>query len=171
MPYLVLRDGATVPKALSESKQGLPDGTVVTVYDTESNIYLAGDVIADADVSPTVVQRLEAGDAHVSSLLQHVEEGDETYRALSQMSPDQKREFARAADIAALGPNPKDVGATGLTAAPGVIDPAAAAERSQAQAEAGETVNVNAPVDEGDGAKEAPKRGGGRGRGSGSEES
>jgi hypothetical protein len=74
MPYLVTCEAGssvTVPKAVGEMKD---DEGVTRFYDTEGVLYMRGDIIADADVSPTV-RELYDGDpeapavAHLHSVL------------------------------------------------------------------------------------------------------
>jgi hypothetical protein len=77
MPYLVTCEpgtSVTIPKAVGEMKD---DTGKVHFYDHEGHIYARGDIVADEDVSPVVVE-LMSGDpskpavAHVKSVLRKI---------------------------------------------------------------------------------------------------
>lgn len=69
MPYEVLLDGATVPKSVGP----LTDANGVQVgHQHQSKVYMKGDILADDDVSPVVVELLENKDPHTSTVLKKV---------------------------------------------------------------------------------------------------
>jgi len=134
MPYKVTQDGATVLTSRGEltDANGAPNGQ----YDHSGHVYLKGAVLPDEAVSPVHKKLLEEGDEHTSSFLEKVDD-EEVNTLLEEMTPEQKELYDRAAEEARLGPAPLDYGVTGATAAPGVTDPAAAAEKAQAEAAEG----------------------------------
>lgn len=69
MPYEVLVDEVTVPKAFDTYKDG--DGKV-TGYDSKAYTRFKGDVLDDEDVHPTVREAYDNGDDHVTSILKKV---------------------------------------------------------------------------------------------------
>ena len=73
MPYKVLKDGATIVRAIGPELE-LPGGG--TTFDHEAEVYEAGTILQDEDVSPVVVRLLDSGDEHIASLIKRVEEGD-----------------------------------------------------------------------------------------------
>lgn len=134
MPYEVLGTDVTIPKSLSVTKN--PDGS--ETHDHVSRVYTRGSVVKDEDVSPVLVKLYEDGDEHVTSLLRYVDEEEVDKLSQSQNAAKVRENEAAAAD-ANLGPYPLDVGVTGKTAAPGVIDPAAAAVRADLEVAQGYT--------------------------------
>lgn len=118
MPYEVLKDGATIPKALGELKDN--SGNVLG-YQHQAKVYRKGEILADEDVSPVVVEALENDDPWTSALLAKV-----------SADPNVKGPGG-AADVdfskAHMGPE---------TGSPGVIMPDAAAAVAEAQNAAGE---------------------------------
>jgi hypothetical protein len=142
MPYLALREVTLNARA-----------TDISAYSTT---YLPGQLVPESEIDDTMLELLENGDEEVARYLKELDEDSDEYTLVGSMTPEQAAQYALAAEIGALGPQPKEAGETGLTAAPGVLDPADAAAKSQAQAEAGDVVDPLA-VDHGEAAEEAPK--------------
>jgi len=155
MAYRVLGDAVTVHKALSELRNVATNR--LEGYDTVGTVYPKGAVIHDNDVSPIIRALVEAGDPHTSSVLEYVED-EEVNTLLDQLTPEQQAAYDLAAQEARLGPYPLDVGHTGAVAAPGVIDPAAASEKSKLQAAAGQVVDPDAPLEAPKEEKEKPAK-------------
>lgn len=117
MPYEVLKDGVTVPKALSELKDNSGN---VHGYDHRSKIYRKGEIIADEDVSPVIKEALENDDPHTTSVLKETSE-----------DPNVAGPEGGSVDVPDVTMGPE-------TASPGVIKPAEAAEMLEMQTAAGE---------------------------------
>jgi len=147
MAYRVKGDAVTVHKALSELRNVATNR--LEGYDTVGTVYPKGAVIHDNDVSPLIQKLVEEGDPHTSSLLEYVDD-EEVNTLLDELSPEERARYDLAAQEARLGPYPLDVGHTGPTSAPGVIDPAAAAEKTRLQHASGQVADLDAPVESAD---------------------
>jgi hypothetical protein len=69
MSYEVVKDGASIPRKISERVSRI-DGTKFPTY--EVKVYAKGDVIADENVAPYLKEQYKDGDEHVKSLLKKV---------------------------------------------------------------------------------------------------
>lgn len=85
MPYLVLVDGATIPKTLNERTSRRDPNKKVPLY--TDTVYKAGDVVKDDDVAQVVKDKLESGDENVSALLAEIsqKEADEASKGKAEL--------------------------------------------------------------------------------------
>lgn len=71
MPYEVTADEVVILKAENVYKD---DRDNVIGYDHTSVLYRKGEIVKDEDISPVVLEQIEAGDEHLLSLISPVEE-------------------------------------------------------------------------------------------------
>lgn len=80
MPYRVKQDGATIKKEVGKKFNRVArvakanDNTPVEFPVYRSQVYLKGDIIPDEDVAPVHVEAYEAGDKHILSLIERIED-------------------------------------------------------------------------------------------------
>src|ERR1044072_3282143 len=73
MPFVVTKDGATIPKDTG-TRKALRTGVEFNIYTT--TVYNAGDLLADDEVSQVVKDKYESGDEKVRSLISEVSQED-----------------------------------------------------------------------------------------------
>lgn len=70
MPYKVLADEVNILKKVGEFRS--PEGNLIG-YDHDSVLYFKDDIVEDENISPVVLERYEAGDAHTRSMIVRVD--------------------------------------------------------------------------------------------------